>query len=345
MSGSDMGNAVLTKNVSLIQTSIDFEADGLQRGVLRLPYSHNRSAYGHIPIPILVIKNGTGPTLLLTGANHGDEYEGPIALADIASEIDIAKVNGRIIVIPALNIPAYVAGTRTSPIDSGNLNRAFPGRRDGTPTEILAHYIDTVLFELADYAFDSHSGGASLDYLPILFAPRNKDPQNAHSNEALVDAFAAPLVMYTEGFDDERMMSVAAAKKNVFFLFGEFGGGASASPLGVNIVKDGVRGLLDQLGIVKRGPANDSETTVSRRLRFSAESMYVFAHKEGVFVRSFELGDSIRSGDVAGKIYDIHDPWRAPEQVVFRSDGLAICVRTLARVQAGDCLAHLAADE
>lgn len=67
-------------DTSLITATVDFARDGLQTGVLRLPHSHDRSAYGHVPIPIMVAKRGQGPTLLLTGANHGDEYEGPVAL-------------------------------------------------------------------------------------------------------------------------------------------------------------------------------------------------------------------------------------------------------------------------
>ena len=37
-------------------------------------------------IPITVAKNGKGPTALLTGANHGEEYEGPVALMDLARD-------------------------------------------------------------------------------------------------------------------------------------------------------------------------------------------------------------------------------------------------------------------
>jgi len=83
-------------------------------------------------IPIAVVKRGQGPTALLTGANHGDEYEGPIALFNLANELDLAQITGRIITVPAMNYPAFRAGTRTSPIDKGNLHRVFPGRADGT---------------------------------------------------------------------------------------------------------------------------------------------------------------------------------------------------------------------
>ena len=55
--------------------------DGVQHGILRLPYSRDDSAWGSVMIPICVIRNGKGPTALLTGGNHGDEYEGPLALS------------------------------------------------------------------------------------------------------------------------------------------------------------------------------------------------------------------------------------------------------------------------
>ncbi|MFC4669251.1 succinylglutamate desuccinylase/aspartoacylase family protein [Seohaeicola nanhaiensis] len=157
---------------SMIGTDIDFDREGVQFGTLRLPHSVHRSAYGHIAIPIAVVAKGSGPTVLLTGGVHGDEYEGPVALARLAREIDPDQVRGRIIIVPTMNHPAFVAGTRTSPIDGINLNRTFPGKRDGTATEMIAHYITTELLPRADCLIDLHAGGSSLQYLPTLLAPR-----------------------------------------------------------------------------------------------------------------------------------------------------------------------------
>ena len=62
---------------SPITVTVDFEAEGVQHGFLKLPHSHDASAWGAVMTPITVVKRGEGPTALLTGANHGDEYEGP----------------------------------------------------------------------------------------------------------------------------------------------------------------------------------------------------------------------------------------------------------------------------
>lgn len=104
---------------SPISASVDFERDGIQHGHLKLPYSRDDSAWGALMMPLTVIKRGEGPTALLTGGNHGDEYEGPIALFDLAGELQADQVTGRVIVLPAMNYPAFRAGTRTSPIEIG----------------------------------------------------------------------------------------------------------------------------------------------------------------------------------------------------------------------------------
>ncbi len=133
-----------------IWTDVDFDRDGKQISCLRLPFSSDRSAYGTIPIPIVCIRNGTGPTALLISGNHGDEYEGQVALNKLARQLDATELCGRIIILPALNYPAVDAGRRVSPLDQGNLNRLFPGNANGSPTEMIAHYLTEVLLPLAE---------------------------------------------------------------------------------------------------------------------------------------------------------------------------------------------------
>src|SRR3954471_4755069 len=333
-----------TTPASLITTDIDFERDGLQRGTLRLPYSHNRSAYGHIPIPLMVAKRGTGPTVLLTGANHGDEYEGPLALMALMRELPLDHLSGRIIIVPALNVPAYRAGTRVSPIDQANLNRVFPGARNGTPTMMLAHYIETVLMKLADYAIDFHSGGSSLDYLPTLFVFGGPTDDKAKAETArLVAAFNPARLLVMNMMGEDRVISAAARRGGALFFTGEFGGGASVNPEGLALAKAGIAGVLDAVGVMPRsGPAPAPRQV--RRLTVKGAEHYVFAPCNGIFEPKFKLGDEVKAGQTAGLVHDPIMPWKDPTEVAFRGSGLVLCVRTFALVEAGDCLGHLASD-
>jgi predicted deacylase len=90
----------MARSRSRLTAEIDFDRDGKENGFIRLPYSVHRSAYGWIPIPVVCIKNGDGPRVLLMGGNHGDEYEGQVALGKLIRSLEAEKVHGRIIILP-----------------------------------------------------------------------------------------------------------------------------------------------------------------------------------------------------------------------------------------------------
>jgi predicted deacylase len=336
-------HTIATTTASQVTTAIDFDAPGIQHGCLQVPYSHDRDAYGFVPVPLMVARNGDGPTVLLTGANHGDEYEGSIAIMHLMRSLDIGRLNGRLILIPALNFPAYLNGTRTSPLDKGNLNRLFPGDANGSPTQMIAHYIQTELMPKADYILDFHAGGTTMDYVPLLFVNRPSDAQALGKTEQLIAAFGAPRVMYLDSLESELMIGSAARKHGTFFATGEFGGRGAVTTEGLAIVERGIAGYLDALGVL---PATDlpAPASATRRYRFRGDH-YVFAPVPGIFEPAFDLGDEVQSGDLAGLIHDPYRPWAAPERVVFKAGGLAVMKRLLARVDAGTCLGHLAEEE
>ena len=95
---------------SRIVAEVDFEKDGLQHGFLRLFHSTHASAYGFIPIPIVVIRNGPGPTALLVSGTHGDEYEGQVALCNLTKSLQPKRISGRVIIFPTSNFSAAIAG-------------------------------------------------------------------------------------------------------------------------------------------------------------------------------------------------------------------------------------------
>ena len=120
-------NASSAASDNPIVATIPFDEDGKHHGFLRLPYSRDDSAWGSVMIPITVVRNGDGPTALLTGANHGDEYEGPVALQALTRDLDPKDVHGRVVIVPFMNAPAFRAGKRTSPLDGGEPEPHVPG--------------------------------------------------------------------------------------------------------------------------------------------------------------------------------------------------------------------------
>ena len=322
---------------SPIQPTVDFDRDGVQHGFLRLPYSRDDSAWGSVMIPITVIRNGKGPTALLTGGNHGDEYEGPIALFELARSLRAEEINGRVIIVPAMNYPAFCAGTRTSPIDRGNLNRAFPGRPDGTVTQKIADYFTRHLLPLADLVLDFHSGGKTLDFLPFAAAHILPDKDQEARCFAAVEAFAAPYSVRMLEIDAVGMYDTTAEDLGKVFVTTELGGGGTGRAETVRIAKRGVRNLLRHAGILDE----PLEKAPTRYIDMPSNDCFAFAESDGLFEICADLGDQVREGDVLARIYPVGRTGIAPAEYRARMDGMLIARHFPGLVKAGDCLAVL----
>jgi predicted deacylase len=325
---------------SHIWTDIDYGRDGKQVGYLHLPHSVTRSAYGTIAIPVAVVRNGTGPTALFMAGNHGDEYEGQVGLCNLIRTLRPDSIKGRVIILPAANLPAAMAGTRVSPIDGGNLNRSFPGDPGGSPTPAIAHYIDSVLFPMADLFHDFHSGGGSLAYL--AFASTHEGPDAAVNARGLaaLKAFAAPVSLVWRQGADPRYSPAAAMKRGVAALGGEFGGTGSLSRSGLAVVEAGLERHLRHLGIIAGG----LQPRPTRMMAVPSHKYFVYAPHPGVFEPATDIGDMVKAGDLCGRVHFPDDPARPPAECHFQVDGVVVCQRHPARTERGDCVAHLAID-
>ncbi|MEY9325622.1 N(2)-acetyl-L-2,4-diaminobutanoate deacetylase DoeB [Sinorhizobium fredii] len=323
---------------SPLSATVDFEADGAQHGFLRLPHSRDDSAWGSVMIPITVVKNGEGPTALLTGGNHGDEYEGPIALFDLALKLDPAEVRGRVIIAPAMNYPAFLAGTRTSPIDKGNMNRSFPGKPDGTVTEKIADYFRRVLLPLADIVLDFHSGGRTLDFLPFCAAHILPDKAQEAKAFEFVRAFGAPYSMKMLEIDAVGMYDTAAEEMGKIFITTELGGGGSATARTAAIAKRGVANVLRHAGII----AGEIEAQPTEWLDMPSGDCFAFAEDGGLVEFLVDLGETVEQDAVIARILPVGRTGEKPIEVRARMRGLLAARHYPGLIKAGDCCAVLA---
>jgi len=330
---------------STIWTEIDYERPGKQVGRLHLPYSVTRSAYGNIDIPIAVIANGTGPTVLLMAGNHGDEYEGQVTMVRLIRDLQPADLNGRVIIVPAANLPAAMAGARVSPLDAGNLNRAFPGLANGTPTWQIAHYIDSVLVPKCDAWLDLHSGGGSLHYLPFAaYYQTGEDATLDAKAEAIMRAFGAPRSVRVTAAPDGRLAAASGHRRRIPYLGGEYGGTASVDPDGVSITHAGTLRVLAHLGVLATRRFALPPAGETRMMAIGGHDYYTLAPEAGLFEPATRLGDTVRAGELCGTVHFVDNPERAGVPVFFKRDGVVECKRHFGRVEPGDCVAHLATD-
>jgi predicted deacylase len=319
---------------------LDARAPGRRTGWLRIPHSRHESGYGVIPVPIAVLEGEPGPSVLLTAGNHGDEYEGQAVLRDLIRDLDPARLTGRLIVLPALNLPAVLAGRRDSPLDGGNLNRLFPGDPDGGPTAMLAHYVATGLLPRVAWALDFHSGGTSMEYLPCAMVRATEDAALAKLEAAML-AMRLPLALVVQATQDARTLPASGLARGVTHVACEIGGGGSLTPATVAAAEAALRGFLCHAGVLD---LDAPPAAPPRLMQVAGADHFLFATARGLFVPEVALGETVVAGQRAGRILSLEEPDRPPIALHFARAGLVVCRRVPAQVVPGDCVAHLASE-
>jgi N-alpha-acetyl-L-2,4-diaminobutyrate deacetylase len=323
-----------------VATDIGYEKSGKQQGYLRTPYSHNNAAWANLLIPITVVKSGEGPTLLALGGTHGDEYEGPVALMKLARDLRPEEIHGRVIIIPALNLPAVRAGTRLSPIDGVNLNRAFPGKYNGSITEMIAHYVTTVLFPLADVVMDIHSGGRSLVFVPCATLHRVPNESQFQQMLAAAKVWGTQYVFIYSDVAGEGLLPSEAENAGKIVVTTEMGGAGQCSPEALRITQKGIRNVMIQQGLMEGlldPPANDPQVVAATR-----REDYHLAPADGIYESFVEVGNEVKEGEPLGQIHFPERGDRLPEVVIAQTSGILIGRRFPARTNQGECIATVA---
>ena len=329
---------------SPVTTDVDFEAGGRQVTYLRVPYSRNTSAWGAVMLPIVVVKNGRGPTVLLVGGSHGGEYEGPVCLTKMARALSPEQVQGRVILLPALNLPAVLSGQRLSPIDGKDMNRVFPGRWNGTVTELIAHYVHEAILPLCDAVVDFHAGGYSLELAPYISMHYLADEEQMARTRTALEAFQAPYALIMEEFSGEGLLDYAVERLGKIFLCAELGGAGRLSVDALHIAEVGAWNVLKHFGVVD-GQIESCESRglpPTRVMEVPDPENYHAVMDDGIYESFFDVGDEVEAGQPLGHVHFVQYPSRPPAPVVAQRSGVLIGRRGPGFVEVGDTVAVVA---
>lgn len=282
-----------------------------------------------LKIPIIIERSKIdGPTVLFSAGIHGDEING----VEVVRQIITQKINkpktGTIICIPVINIFGFVNRSREFP-DGRDLNRVFPGSKNGSLASRFAYHILKEIMPIVDFCVDFHAGGASRFNAPqIRIVPNNEELKR------LADIFDAPFTLYSKNIAGSFRNS--SEKLNVKMLL--FEGGKSLD-INKDIAKEGVNGakrLLDHWGMLHP----KFETTQQKRPTIYIEkSSWVRAKSSGLFHDHNTIGNFVKKGAVLGTITD---PFGKSEQKVKApNDGYIINANHSPIVYEGDAIYHI----
>ena len=316
---------------------IDWETPGAR--FYQIPFTYD-GTWGRMRLPLFVAcASRPGKTIVAIGGTHGDEYEGPVGLKNLVRELDPASLlAGRLIVIPVLNVPAFRAAQRHSPLDGKNMNRVFPGAAQGTLTERVARFVHDEIFPRADVVIDIHAAGSEFEIARCASFHAIPDPALFAETRRVALLFGMPFAwVYVSGLGSGLLTETAEALGKVT-IGGEFGYGAAVDLQGVRWAHHGVLNVMRDYGLLPGPVANLLPPGYDRQRVVWATDIdrWLTAPCDGICEPLVPLGAQVVTGQPVARLHDFN---RIDEDgVVIRADqdGYVLVRRFRAVTQPGD---------
>jgi predicted deacylase len=284
-----------------------------------------------VQLPLLTARGQEdGPTIVVLGGVHGDEYEGMAAVRAVFAHLDPAVFHGTFLGVPVCNPPAFAAATRESPIDGLNLARIFPGRPDGSVSERIADALTTRVLANADFLIDLHSSG-SLMSMPLLVGYAAGDSSAAHQSREAALRFGVPVVWGHERVAPGRSLSGPHAA-GVPWLYTECPSGGWLHQDIADTYANGVLNVMRYLGML---PGEAPVAAFDHEFVGDGDVDQSLAVPVGGFLTPrVQLLDRVGAGDLLGTVEDARGEVIAEMRAPV--DGIVILRRESPAVNAGD---------
>jgi len=211
-------------------------------------------------IPVSVIRGRKpGPVLALLAGVHGYEYPGITALQRLRQSVNAGNLSGTLILVHIANPPSFYGRTiYTSPADGKNLNRVFPGNKDGTLSERIADSITRNVIEQADYLVDLHAGDGNEVLRPYVYMPVTGNKELDEASRGMALAFGLDHIVVDEApllpKDASIYTDQTALTRGIPAITTETGQLGSNDEHWIGLAERGIANLMRHLGMLEGAP-------------------------------------------------------------------------------------------
>jgi predicted deacylase len=272
----------------------------------QLRYSVSETYLGDpVRIPVTII-NGPrpGPTAFLSAAIHGDELNGIEVVREVAQEWNHTDVCGTIVCLPVLNVQGFTAQERYLPIYERDLNRAFPGKRNSTSSNRIAHSIYHNFVAPCDFGLDFHT--STRGRTNMFHVRADMDDEGA---ARLARAFGTNLIMAGEG--SSGMLRREATEDGIPTITLEMGEAHRFERELIDHALAGVRSVFAEYGIYQQETVRwPGWRTI---IEGGSEKTWLRADAGGIVDMHYERGDLVHDGET---ICRITNPFKSEPTVV-----------------------------
>ncbi|MCG8439413.1 MAG: succinylglutamate desuccinylase/aspartoacylase family protein, partial [Pseudomonadales bacterium] len=243
------------------------------------------------PVPVLVA-HGTkpGPQLCLTAAIHGDELNGIEMVRRLMYKLEPDELAGTVIGVPIVNLDGFRSGSRYLS-DRRDLNRYFPGNKNGSAASRVAHSLYSNIVSHCDYLVDLHTGSQKRVNLPQLRADLDNPDVVAFAKH-----FGGMTVLHSPGVTG--MLRDAAVKDGIVAVTMEAGGPNRLETQAVNYGVQALETLLENLQMQKASRFWSAPQPVF------FESEWIRADQGGILLAEVKLNDKVKKGQILGTVTD-----------------------------------------
>ncbi|KXX68475.1 succinylglutamate desuccinylase/aspartoacylase family protein [Flammeovirga sp. SJP92] len=284
---------------------------------------HTRNS---LKVPVIVERGKKdGPVLLLLGGVHGDESNGVAIVRDIIRKKYHKPKSGTVICIPVFNVFGYLNLTRAFP-DGRDLNRMFPGTKNGSLASQFAYTFTKEIAPVVDYVVDFHTGGADRSNFPNIRCDFNEKEEFE-----LAKAFGAPYVMHSKYIHKSIRETIHKMGKPIIL----FEGGKSLH-LENDVIDIGVNGALNVMKYLKM---HEGEPEFKQGPIYIKKSKWLRAPYSGIFESTVKNGEQVTKKQLIGRI---SDPFGEFEKKIYAPSNSAIFgLNTAPNVNKGDAIFHV----
>jgi len=244
-----------------------------------------------VDIPVIVHRSTKpGPNVLLMAGMHGDEICGVEIIDRLIKSKRLKPLKGAIIIVPTLNQFGYQKQQRYAQ-DGQDLNRVFPGNKNGRTADKIADKFIKTIFPLIDFGIDFHSGtGGRTNY------PQVRCKINNEFEFELAKKLNLPFIV-NANLRSGSLRKIATQKKKPILLF-EGGQSLAKDEFAIETAVNGTINLLETLRIIK--PQKKNIEPIQPIVMSS--SKWIRAEKSGILKSNFEYGQYVKKGVILGII-------------------------------------------
>lgn len=268
---------------------------------------------------------------------HGDELEGQYVCYEVARRIEEHPefLRGIVDIYPALNPLGLESAHRTVPKMEMDMNRMFPGDKNGNMMErIAAAVVDSIAG--SDICVDVHASDTAVREIPQVrvseeFAKRML-PYAKLMNVDMIWMNATATVHESTLAHSMNILGVPT-------LVVEMGLGMRISRKYGNQVTEGIFNLMKEMGIWE-GEVKQTQFPV---ISTDGEVEFIRAGHTGVFLPSIEHNHYVCKGDLIGQIVNTYTG-QIKQEIVAQKDGLVFTLREYPMVYEGALIARILTD-